>query len=243
MTIVEVNGLTKHYAKHSNRTVKDAIRMIAGNSLEQFVALQSITFKIKKGEIVGLVGHNGAGKSTLLKILSGVIPPSSGSGIVHTTVGSILEIGTGFHPDLTGRDNVFLNGAVLGMHRCEIREYFQAISDFSEIGDFIDEPVKCYSSGMIVRLAFAVVAHLTAEFLIIDEALAVGDASFQEKCMAKLHSLANSGRTVMIVSHNEEAIRKLCSRVLLLDHGRLLWDGNVGAGLDKYNSLRTVRPQ
>lgn len=212
--------------------------MILGKPAERFQALKDVSFSVDQGEVVGLLGHNGAGKSTLLKILAGVIPPTTGYGVVRTSIGSILEIGTGFHPDLSGRDNVYLNGAILGMHRCEIRERFDEILEFSGIEDFIDQPVKCYSSGMTVRLAFSVVAHLTAELLIIDEALAVGDASFQEKCMMKLHSLAQSGRTVIIVSHNEDAIRKLCTRAMLMQHGRLVFNGAVEDCVARYAQLR-----
>jgi len=188
-------------------------------------ALDRVSFEVRQGEILGIVGRNGAGKSTLLKILSRVTAPTSGCVRLRGRVASLLEVGTGFHPELTGRENVFLNGAVLGMAKSEIRRNFDAIVEFSGVGRFIDTPVKRYSSGMYVRLAFAVAAHLDPDILIVDEVLAVGDAAFQRKCLGSMHSAARSGRTVLFVSHNLGAVVSLCERSLLLDAGRVTMDG------------------
>ncbi|MBA3831417.1 MAG: ABC transporter ATP-binding protein [Chthoniobacterales bacterium] len=192
---------------------------------EEFLALRGVSFDIRQGEIVGLIGRNGAGKSTLLKILSRITEPTSGRAEVHGRLGSLLEVGTGFHPDLTGRDNVFLNGAILGMRRHEIARRFDEIVEFSGVSQFIDTPVKRYSSGMYLRLAFAVAAHLDTEILVVDEVLAVGDASFQKKCLAKMEDVGHHGRTVVFVSHNMMAVTRLCQRTILLDEGRVIADG------------------
>jgi lipopolysaccharide transport system ATP-binding protein len=192
---------------------------------EEFFALKGVSFDIRQGEIVGLIGRNGAGKSTLLKILSRITEPTSGRAEVHGRLGSLLEVGTGFHPELTGRDNVFLNGAILGMRRQEIAARFDEIVEFSGVSQFIDTPVKRYSSGMYLRLAFAVAAHLDTEILVVDEVLAVGDASFQKKCLAKMEDVGQHGRTVVFVSHNMMAVTRLCQRTILLDEGRVLDDG------------------
>jgi lipopolysaccharide transport system ATP-binding protein len=188
---------------------------------EQFWALEDVSFDVKEGEVLGIIGRNGAGKSTLLKILSQVTAPTSGQIAVRGRIASLLEVGTGFHPDLTGRENIFLNGAILGMTKAEIRRKLEEIVAFSECEDFIDTPVKRYSSGMYVRLAFAVAAHLEPEVLIVDEVLAVGDAQFQDKCLGKMQAVSRGGRTVLFVSHNMGAVRRLCSRVVLLDGGRV----------------------
>jgi len=188
---------------------------------EQFWALDDVSFDIKEGEVVGIIGRNGAGKSTLLKILSQVTTPTSGQIKIRGRIASLLEVGTGFNPEMTGRENVFLNGAILGMTKAEIRSKFDEIVAFSEISEFIDTPVKRYSSGMYVRLAFAVAAHLEPEILIVDEVLAVGDAEFQKKCIGKMQDVSKGGRTVLFVSHNMAAVSKLCQRCVLLDGGRL----------------------
>jgi lipopolysaccharide transport system ATP-binding protein len=192
---------------------------------EEFFALKGVSFDIRQGEVVGLIGRNGAGKSTLLKILSRITEPTSGRAEVHGRLGSLLEVGTGFHPELTGRDNIFLNGAILGMRRQEIASRFAEIVEFSGVSQFIDTPVKRYSSGMYLRLAFAVAAHLDTEILVVDEVLAVGDASFQKKCLAKMEDVGQHGRTVVFVSHNMMAVTRLCQRTILLDEGRVLDDG------------------
>jgi len=192
---------------------------------ETFWALKDVSFDVKKGEVVGIIGRNGAGKSTLLKILSRITEPTAGRIELYGRVGSLLEVGTGFHPELTGRENVFLNGAILGMSRAEIRKQFDAIVAFAEVEQFLDTPVKRYSSGMYVRLAFAVSAHLNPEILIVDEVLAVGDAQFQKKCLGKMGEVAKGGRTVLFVSHNMPAVVALCSRVVLIREGQLTREG------------------
>jgi len=194
---------------------------------DYFWALKDVCFEVRTGEVVGMIGRNGAGKSTLLKILSRITEPTEGSGEMHGRVGSLLEVGTGFHGELTGRENVYLNGAILGMKRVDIARKFDAIVAFSEVEKFIDTPVKHYSSGMYLRLAFAVAAHLDPEILIVDEVLAVGDASFQKKCLNKMQEVGQEGRTVLFVSHNMAAITRLCERAILLDGGRVLNDGSA----------------
>jgi lipopolysaccharide transport system ATP-binding protein len=188
-------------------------------------ALKDVSFEVERGEVVGIIGRNGAGKTTLLKILSRITEPTEGYAEVHGRVGSLLEVGTGFHPELTGRENIYLNGAILGMKRAEIERKFDEIVAFAEIEKFIDTPVKHYSSGMYVRLAFAVAAHLQPEILMVDEVLAVGDAAFQKKCLGKMGDVAREGRTVLFVSHNMPAVTRLCPRTILLDNGHLLRDG------------------
>ncbi len=190
---------------------------------EDFVwALRDVSFEVNRGEVLGIIGRNGAGKSTLLKILSRVTAPTAGEVRIRGRIASLLEVGTGFHPELTGRENIFLNGAILGMNKAEILRKFDEIVAFSEVEKFIDTPVKRYSSGMYVRLAFAVAAHLEPEILIVDEVLAVGDAEFQKKCLGKMGEAAGRGRTVLFVSHNMHAISELCTRVILMEGGRIV---------------------
>src|SRR5450830_1443529 len=186
--------------------------IIQGDTMEEVWALKDVSFEIRRGEAVGIIGRNGAGKSTLLKILSRITEPSTGRVTIKGRVASLLEVGTGFHPELTGRENIYLNGAILGMSRAEIRRKFDEIVAFAEVAQFLDTPVKRYSSGMYVRLAFAVAAHLEPEVLIVDEVLAVGDASFQRKCLGKMNDVASGGRTVLFVSHNMAAVEGLCTR-------------------------------
>lgn len=197
-------------------------------------ALKNVSFEVKRGEVVGIIGKNGSGKSTLLKILSRVTSPTEGYAEVYGRVGSLLEVGTGFHPELTGRENIYFNGAILGMKKAEIERKFDEIVAFSEIEKFLDTPVKRYSSGMYLRLAFAVAAHLEPEILIVDEVLAVGDAQFQKKCLGKMGEVAKGGRTVLFVSHNMSAIRELCSRALLLNSGRVVFEGSSTETIAKY---------
>lgn len=194
---------------------------------QTFWALRDITFDVGQGEIVGIVGRNGAGKSTLLKVLSRITEPTAGRVELRGRVGSLLEVGTGFHPELSGRENIFLNGSILGMRRSEIHHQFDQIVAFAEIEKFLDTPVKRYSSGMYVRLAFAVAAHLQPEILLVDEVLAVGDAAFQKKCLGKMQDVASHGRTVLFVSHNMSAVQRLCTRGILLEDGRISKDGPV----------------
>ena len=206
------------------------------NGEDTIWALKDVSLEVPRGEVLGIIGRNGAGKSTLLKILSRITEPTTGRVEIHGRVGSLLEVGTGFHPELTGRENIFVNGAILGMTRAEIKRKFDEIVDFSGVERFIDTPVKRYSSGMSVRLAFAVAAHLDPEILIVDEVLAVGDAEFQKKCLGKMGDVARGGRTVLFVSHNMQAIRALCNRALLLDQGQLFRDAEVNQVIDTYLS-------
>ena len=212
-------------------------------SEDQIWALRDVSFEVKRGEILGIIGRNGAGKSTLLKILSRVTAPTSGEVRVKGRIASLLEVGTGFHPELTGRENIFLNGAILGMSKAEIRQKFDEIVAFSEVEQYIDTPVKRYSSGMYVRLAFAVAAHLDPEILIVDEVLAVGDASFQKKCLGKMGEVAQGGRTVLFVSHNMVAVQSLCHRALLLSEGRLVDEGSAASVVSGYLRLAHGREE
>lgn len=243
---IRVDGLSKQYkiglAKRRHDTLRDEItdaltsifrfngngsapRAQRSNSHDTFWAIKDVSFEVKKGEVLGIIGRNGAGKSTLLKILSRITEPTEGRAEFHGRVGSLLEVGTGFHGELTGRENVYLNGAILGMKKTEIDRKFDEIVAFAEIEKFIDTPAKRYSSGMYVRLAFAVAAHLEPEILIVDEVLAVGDVTFQKKCFNKMGNVAREGRTVLFVSHDMPSVTGLCERILLLDQGRLLIDG------------------
>lgn len=210
-----------------------------GNS-EYVWALKNISFSVNQGEVLGIIGKNGAGKSTLLKILSRTTNPSIGEYKIKGRVASLLEVGTGFHPDLSGRENVFLNGAIMGMNKAEIKKQFDAIVDFSGVERYIDTPVKRYSSGMYVRLAFAVAAHLEPEILIVDEVLAVGDQEFQDKCLGKMKSVSGEGRTVLFVSHNMAAVKTLCKRSIVMKTGQIYFDGNVTEGISKY--LEALNP-
>jgi lipopolysaccharide transport system ATP-binding protein len=240
---VAVRELSKSYTiahnqeKHS--TLAETVLQRLKNPLkreatETFWALKDVSFDIKKGDVVGIIGRNGAGKSTLLKVLSRITEPTKGEVQLYGRVGSLLEVGTGFHPELTGRENVYLNGAILGMTKGEIRKQFDAIVDFAEVEKFLDTPVKRYSSGMYVRLAFAVAAHLNPEILIVDEVLSVGDASFQKKCLGKMGEVAEGGRTVLLVSHNMTAVKSLCSFAIMLASGKVLKTGDVSTVADAY---------
>ena len=231
--VIRAERLGKQYTLgHMDRypTLRDALigalkapfgRRARPRAGESLWALRDLSFEVSRGEVLGVIGHNGAGKSTLLKILARVAEPSAGRATLRGRIGSLLEVGTGFHPELTGRENVYLNGAILGMRRAEIARQFDRIVAFAEVERFIDTPVKFFSSGMYMRLAFAVAAHLEPEILIVDEVLAVGDAAFQRKCLGRMEDVAHGGRTVLFVSHNLDAVRRLCSRCLLLQHGRL----------------------
>ncbi|MCP4613472.1 MAG: ABC transporter ATP-binding protein [Planctomycetes bacterium] len=207
-----------------------------GQDGEHFWALEDISFEVRHGEVLGIIGRNGAGKSTLLKILSRVTTPTRGQAKIKGRIASLLEVGTGFHPELTGRENIYLNGAILGMKKAEIERKFDEIVDFSGVEKFIDTPVKRYSSGMHVRLAFAVAAHLEPEILLVDEVLAVGDAEFQKKCLGKMGDVAKSGRTILFVSHNMSAINQLCDRCILLDSGRTIIDDTPENTIEGYLS-------
>lgn len=246
---VSVRGLAKSYTIAKNAvqhsTMGEALIHKLKNPLakpekDTFWALNDVNFDIQKGDVVGIIGRNGAGKSTLLKILSRITEPTRGRIDLYGRVGSLLEVGTGFHPELTGRENVFLNGAILGMKKSEIARQFDAIVDFSGTAQFLDTPVKRYSSGMYVRLAFAVAAHLNPEILIIDEVLAVGDAEFQKKCMGKMRDVADSGRTILFVSHNMAAITNLCTKAVLLKSGSLEFYGKTAEAEKIYLHSRTA---
>jgi lipopolysaccharide transport system ATP-binding protein len=216
-------------------------QLLAGDEVEEFWALKDVSFEIKRGEVLGVIGRNGAGKSTLLKVLSRITEPSEGRVEIHGRVASLLEVGTGFHPELTGRENVFLNGAILGMSKREIRTKFDEIVAFAEVEKFLDTPVKRYSSGMYVRLAFAVAAHLDPEILVVDEVLAVGDAEFQKKCLGKMGELSRQdSRTILLVSHNMHAIQSLCSSAILLSQGRLVFDGKTADAVREYQATAKV---
>jgi lipopolysaccharide transport system ATP-binding protein len=244
--IIEVRNLSKRYQlgaigatslREEASRLWDRVRGIPHPDTKEFWALRDVSFDIQPGEVVGVIGRNGAGKSTLLKILSRITEPTSGTAKLRGRVASLLEVGTGFHPELTGRENVFLNGAILGMTRAEVRRKFDEIVAFAEVDQFIDTPVKRYSSGMYVRLAFAVAAHLEPEILIVDEVLAVGDAQFQKKCLGKMNEVSRTeGRTVLFVSHNLEAIEHLCTSAIYFSHGRLLGAGTPGDMLAIYVS-------
>ncbi len=249
---IEVSGLGKRYVIHHESrhdNLRDTLHQSArklwrrfrwGTSFEteEFWALNDVSFSIKPGEVVGIIGRNGAGKSTLLKVLSRITEPTRGKITINGRVASLLEVGTGFHAELSGRENIFLNGAILGMSRAEIRAKFDEIVAFAEVERFIDTPVKRYSSGMYVRLAFAVAAHLEPEILIVDEVLAVGDHAFQQKCLGRMGDISTSGRTVLFVSHNLEALRSICQTGILLESGRVTATGPANEVIAKYH-----RPQ
>jgi lipopolysaccharide transport system ATP-binding protein len=226
--------------KFQGSRVQSIAKLKVGTSDDFIWALKDVTFEFKRGEVVGIIGRNGAGKSTLLKILAHITEPTKGRVELRGRVGSLLEVGTGFHPELTGRENIYLNGAILGMKKLEIERKFDEIVDFSEIEKFLDTPAKHYSSGMYVRLAFAVAAHLEPDILLIDEVLAVGDVAFQRKCLGKIGDVVKQGRTVLFVSHNLVAIQALCSRTLLLNKGNLVEDGLSSEVIKHYLSLLSI---
>ena len=254
---IRAEGLSKQYiigaSKQRHPTLREALtrgmtapfkrlrNLPRGSAATETVwALRDLSFKIKRGEIVGVIGYNGAGKSTLLKILSRIVMPSEGRVAIRGRVASLLEVGTGFHAELTGRENVFLNGAILGMTRGEVRQKFDEMVSFADVERFIDVPVKHYSSGMYMRLAFAVAAHLETDILLIDEVLAVGDVSFQKKCLAKMENVAGHGRTVLFVSHNMSAVQSLCGRVIHLANGQIRGDGEPQHQIHDYLSSATI---
>jgi lipopolysaccharide transport system ATP-binding protein len=255
---VTVSGLGKRYQIGRERptygSLRDSLGALAGAPLRRLRnpgsstghvdamwALRDITFAVEPGDVVGVIGRNGAGKSTLLRILSRITTPTTGKAALYGRIGSLLEVGTGFHPELTGRENIFLNGAILGMPRAEVRRQFDAIVEFAEIGRYLDTPVKRYSSGMYVRLAFAVAAHLDPDILAIDEVLAVGDYAFQKKCLGKVGDVARNGRTVLFVSHNMGTVSALCRRGILLDAGRIIDDGPINDVVATYIAAGAVQ--
>ena len=249
---ISVRGVSKRYrlgegARAPYRTFRESVtgaalapfrrlRRAARPVPREMWALQDVSFDVRPGEVLGVIGRNGAGKSTLLKTLSRIVAPTAGEIVLRGRVGSLLEVGTGFHPELTGRENIYLNGAILGMTRQEIRRKFDEIVAFSEVEQFLDTPVKRYSSGMYMKLAFAVASHLEPEILLVDEVLAVGDAQFQKKCLGKMGEVSRQGRTVLFVSHTMTAIKSLCTRAVLIEGGRVALDGDVDAVVDRYLS-------
>ena len=254
-TIIQVENLSKKYilghqqeGSSSYQSLRETIANGVGSlfkarearaAQEEFWALKDVSFEIKQGDRVGIIGRNGAGKSTLLKVLSRITEPTDGSIRIKGRVASLLEVGTGFHPELTGRENIYLNGAILGMSKAEIQRKFDEIVTFAEVERFLDTPVKRYSSGMYVRLAFAVAAHLEPEVLVVDEVLAVGDAQFQKKCLSKMGEVAQGGRTVLFVSHNMAAIRALCTTALVLNKGELICAGTVADCIRSYEDYNS----
>jgi ABC-2 type transport system ATP-binding protein len=232
-TVVKIQSVTKRFVIRKEKSLKERLVNFGRSNRhkEDFFALQGIDLEIPVGQTVGLVGHNGSGKSTLLKMIGGIIQPSEGRIERRGRIAALLELGAGFHPDLTGRENVYLNGSILGLTRHDIDEFMGSILDFSEIGEFIDTQVKFYSSGMYVRLAFAIAVHVDPDILLVDEVLAVGDEPFQRKCMERIRKFQREGRTIVFVSHNAEQIRDVCDRVVVLKRGHLVFDGGVDEGL------------
>ena len=260
--IIEIKGVGKRYNINHRRGgyialrdvimdtlrsplkyLKAKVRKTIGKEIkEEFWALKDVNASINKGEVIGIIGPNGSGKSTLLKILTGITPPTEGEIIMHGKVASLLEVGTGFHPELTGRENIFLNGAIIGMTQKEIAEKFDAIVEFAGIEKFLDTPVKYYSSGMYVRLAFSVAAHMEPDILLVDEVLAVGDAEFQKKCLGKMEEVTKTeGRTILFVSHNMSAIKQLCTKTILLEKGEVKMFGETNKVIDTYSKLWTKK--
>jgi lipopolysaccharide transport system ATP-binding protein len=232
--IGELLGGQATFRERLMQRITDPFALKRKNQLETFWALKDINFTVEDGEVVGIIGRNGAGKSTLLKILSRITDPTEGRIRLRGRIGTLLEVGTGFHPELTGRENTYMNGAILGMTRREIERKFDEIVDFSGIERFIDTPVKHYSSGMYIRLAFAVAAHLETDILLVDEVLAVGDTAFQQKCLGKMSDVANAGRTVLFISHNMAAVQDLCPRTIVLHHGKLVVDDTTEIAMPYY---------
>lgn len=233
---LEVDHLTKSFRMHHEKTnsIKGLIVARGRNRFDDFTALQDVTFNVREGEVFGVIGHNGSGKSTLLKCMAGILQPNSGSVRVHKRMSALLELGAGFHPELSGRDNVYLNAAILGMGRREISARFDDIVEFSGLESFIDTPVKTYSTGMYVRLAFAVAINVDPQLLIIDEILAVGDVTFQQKCMEKFVDFRNEGRTIVLVTHAMNSVRDMCDRAIWLEHGKLVAEGDPAELVEAY---------
>jgi ABC-2 type transport system ATP-binding protein len=245
--MVRVDDLSKRFVLHKDKSLKERVLSIGAgrNRRDDFWALRDVSLEIASGDTIGLVGHNGSGKSTLLKTIGGIIEPTSGRVERRGRLAALLELGAGFHPDLSGRENVYHNAAILGLTRRETDRYFDSIVDFAEISEFIDTQVKFYSSGMYVRLAFAVAIHVDPDLLLVDEVLAVGDEPFQRKCLDKIAEFQSEGRTIVLVSHSADQVGRLCNRVAVLDHGSLAYDGNPETGLQvlrqRYERTRVTR--
>ena len=239
-TVIQFKNVTKQFSKLSHKTFKEFLpALIKGEKIaESFIALKDISFEIKKGETVGIIGPNGSGKSTILKLIAGVMWPTSGKVEVIGKISPLIELGAGFHPELTGKENVYLNGAILGLKRKEIDAYYKSIVDFAELWEFIDQPVKHYSSGMYMRLAFAVAIHVNPEILIVDEILSVGDSAFQEKCFARMEEFKKSKEiTIIFVSHSLGQVKKFCTRAIYINQHQIQYDGDTQKAVQKYLSL------
>ena len=238
-TVIKFENVTKNFSKLNQKTFKEFIpALIRGEkTIESFTALDNISFEIKKGETVGIIGPNGSGKSTILKLIAGVMSPTTGKVSVQGTISPLIELGAGMHPELSGRENIYLNGAILGLSQKEIKQKYQSIVDFAEIHDFIEQPVKHYSSGMYMRLAFAVAVHISPDILIIDEILAVGDTAFQNKCFAKMKEFQDSKEvTIIFVSHGMGQVEKFCTRAIYINNHQVQYDGTTTEAIKKYQN-------
>ena len=236
MSVIEIQNVTKHFPHSAERMLLRGYltRLLKGVRAQPFVALRDVSFSVERGESLAIVGHNGAGKSTLLSLVAGVAQPTSGSVKVDGRIAALLDLGSGFHPDLTGAENLLLNASLMGMNRKEAESKFEAILEFSGLREFIREPLRTYSTGMVMRLAFSVVMHTEPQIVILDEVLAVGDAEFQAKCRGALERMRNEGRTLLFVSHAAAEVRRMCDRAVWLDHGRLMMEGAAGEVIDAY---------
>ncbi|MCA1584377.1 MAG: ABC transporter ATP-binding protein [Acidobacteria bacterium] len=248
--VIRAESVSKRFYLHHNRTGSIKERFLGlfharhRTERREFWALREVSLQIAAGESVGLVGRNGSGKSTLLKLIAGIYRPTSGQLLVRrdARIGSLIELGVGFHPELTGRENIYLNASIYGLERAQVDAIYDSVVDYAEIGPFMDEPIKNYSSGMVVRLAFAIAVHLDADVLLLDEIFAVGDAEFQRKCERTMQQFLERGKTILFVSHSADAVRQVCGRACVLSHGRLLFDGDVEEGLATYDALLAHEP-
>lgn len=236
--IIKFENVTKNFSKNNQKTFKEFLPALfmGEKTVDKFTALSNISFEIEKGECVGIIGPNGSGKSTILKLIAGVMSPTFGKIYVHGKISPLIELGAGMHPELSGKENIYLNGAILGLKRKQIDEYFQSIIDFSELQEFIDQPIKHYSSGMYMRLAFSIAVHVNPEILIVDEILAVGDTDFQSKCFAKMEEFKKNGVTILFVSHSMGQVESFCTRAIYLNHHQIQFDGNPTIAIQKYSN-------
>lgn len=234
--IITFSKVTKNFSLNKQKTFKEFFPalLLGRETKEDFTALDNISFEINRGETVGIIGPNGSGKSTILKLIAGVMYPTSGKVVVHGKVSPLIELGAGFHPELSGTENIYLNGSILGLNQKELREMYADIVNFSELGEFINQPIKHYSSGMYMRLAFAVAIHTRPEILLVDEILAVGDTAFQEKCFAKMEQFKNDGVTIIYVSHSMEQVKSFCNRAIYINHSKLIADGVADQVAEQY---------
>ena len=243
MAVIEIQNVTKSFPHSTERMLLRGhiLRWFSGTRKERFFALRDVTFSVDRGESLAIVGHNGAGKSTLLSLVAGVAQPTSGSVKVEGRIAALLELGSGFHPDMTGAENLILNASLMGMNRKEVIAKYDRIVDFSGLGDFISEPIRTYSTGMMMRLAFSIAIHADPQIVILDEVLAVGDAEFQAKCRAAIEAMRTEGRTLLFVSHAAADVRRMCDRAVWLDHGRLMMEGPAGEVIDAYEGQLASR--